>query len=287
MPLERSPQFKKQKWWPQPHDIDGSCSFEVDNGSIDTTIVPIAFYDEGLGAPSAIETNPENAAFAIVADQANCFVGSRINMIMAEFRWSLTSKFFDDNLPGIRFATMPIFMAFINDYTAIDELTSLEIQDVLEMQTESTDRQGGPLYVAAADMVEKTAGLGNLGANTPFLDTDVGIEGVAFSEENYYDMLAHNTLSEKLKSVQGGLKWEVLNANRPFIKKKYFIRPRTKAMNPFTYFGILIHVPEQGDVNQIGVITRDYTAATVYVDVDWSIRYNEWNPEFAFGKVTA
>ncbi len=285
MPQEKSPRFMKQKWWPQPHDIDGSCTFEVDNGSIDTTIVPLAFYDEGLGAPSAIETNPENAAFAIINDQANCFVGSRINMINAKFTIALTSKFFDDNLPAISIATMPIFLAFINDYTAIDELTSLEIQDILEFQTESTDRQGGPLYVAAADMVEKATGLGNLGANTPFLDTDVGIEGVAFSEENYYDMLAHTTLSEKLKSVQGGLKWEVLTANRPVIKKRFFIRPRTKAMNPFTYFGVMLHVPEQGDVNQIGVLTRDYTAATQYVDVDWHIRYNEWNPEFNMAKV--
>jgi len=286
MAREKAPKLMRQTWWPQPHRIDGGVTFEMDNDGIDTTIVPFAFYDEGLGAPSAIETHPENAAFSIVNDQANCFVNSRINVMLAELRFSLTSKFFDDNLSGIRFATMPIFMAFINDYTAIDELSSLEIQDILEMQTESTDNQGGPLYVAATDLPMKSGTtLGDLGANTPFLDTDVGIEGVAFSEANYYDMLAHGTNAEKLKSVQGGLHWEVINANRPFIKKRFFIRPKVKRMNKHTYFGVMIHVPAQGDVEQIGALTRDITAATQYLDVDWNIRYNEWNSEFNMSKV--
>ncbi len=280
MPFEKIPKLMRQTWFPQPHSISGGCSFEVDDATLDSTIVPIAFYDEGLGAPSSLESNPENAAFAIVGDQANCFVGSRINMITAEFRFNLTSKFFDDNLAGIRFATMPIFMAFKEDYEAIDELSSIEIQDVLEMQRETTTNQGGPLYVAATDLPVATAGDELLGVNTPFLDTDVGIEAVAFSANIYYNALQFLTIKEKLKKVQGGLKWEVLNADRPTIKKQIFIRPKVKAMNKFTYFGLLLHVPQHGETDQIGTITRDYTAATQYVDVSWHIRYNEWNPEF-------
>ncbi len=272
--------MRKQRWYPQPHRITAGITFELDDGAIDSTTIPIAFYDEGLGAPSARETNPRHASFAIVNDECNCFVGSNINLIAAEFRFSLTSKFFDDNLSGIRIGTMPIFMAFQNDYTAIDELSQLEIQDVLMMQTESTDRQGGPLYVATTDMAEKVATHGNLGANTPFLDTDVGIEGVAFNQDTYYNMLHFLTNSAKLKTVQGGLKWDVMSANRPFMKKKIFIRPKVKAMNPFTYFGLLVDVPAGGNARQIGVLTRDHTAATQYLDLDWDIRYNEWNPEF-------
>jgi len=285
MVSERVPKFMKQRWFPIPHDIQVGCSFEVDDSTFDSTIFPIAFHDEGLGAPSGKKANPENSGFAVVGDQANCHVDSRINVIDCQLRFSLTSKAFDDNLSGIRIGTMPIFMAFINDYTAIDELTSVEVQDVLEMQTESTDRQGGPLYVAAKDMVEKVAGIGNLGVNTPFLDTDVGIEAVAFSVDQYYDALHFLTIKEKLKKVQGGLRWDVMSANRPFMIKKYFIRPKVKRMNEFTYFGVLIHVPVQGGTDQIGVITRDYTAATQYVDVDMTCRYNEWNSEFDMARV--
>ncbi len=282
---EKVPQFRKQRWYPQPHNIQGSMAFECDDATLDSTIVPIAFYDEGLGAPSAIETNPTNAAFAVVADQPNCMVGSNINIITADFRFSLTSKALDDNLAGIRVGTMPIFMAFIDDYTAIDELSSTEVQDVLNMQTESTDRQGGPLYVVAKDMAIKAAGQNILGANVPFLDTTQAIESTAFSIGTFYDALQFMTIAPKLKKVQGGLRWDILDANRPNMIKNIFVRPKVKAMNPFTYFGLLVVVPIQGDTRQIGVITRDYTAATQYVDCDWNITYNEWNPEFNMSMV--
>ncbi len=186
---EKTPRMSRLEVYPQPHNLEGSCSFEFDDATLDSTIVPIAFYDEGLGAPTAQETHPENAAFAVVGDAANCFPNSTINVINAQFTFSLNSNFLDDNLMILKFATMPIHMAFINDYTAIDELSSLEVQDVLNMQTESTDRQGFPLFVAAKDLPEKTAGLGNLGVNQPGLDTDVGIEAVAFSPNNYYNAL--------------------------------------------------------------------------------------------------
>jgi len=282
---ERVPILMKKQWFPQPHRLNGSFSFEFDDNTLDATILPIAFYDEGLGAPSSIETHPENAAFAIINDQANCFVNSSINVVNAECRFSLTSKFIDDNLTQVRFATMPIHMAFINDYTAIDELTSLEVQDILMMQTESTDRQGGPLYVAATDLPEKIASLGNLGANQPFLDTDVGIEAVAFSQNNYYDSIQFLTIANKIKKVSSGLQWHMLTRNRPFLKYRVKIRPNVKRMNPFTFFGLLILGPGASGTDQPHVLTRDFTAATQYMDCDFDVRYNEWNQEFNMSKV--
>ncbi len=282
---ERVPILMKKKWYPQPHSIRGSFSFEFDDGTLDSTIVPLAFYDEGLGAPSTIETHPENAAFAVINDQANCFVDSSINIVNAEFRFSLNSNFMDDNLVTLRFATMPIHMAFINDYTAIDELTSIEVQDVIEMQTETTDRQGGPLYVAATDLSEKFAGSSNQGANQPFLDTDTGLEAVAFSEGVYYNALQFLTIKDKMRKVTSGLQWHQLTRQRPFLKYRVRIRPNVKRMNPFTFFGLLVHAVVVGSTEQPHTLTRDLVAATQYMDVDYEIRYNEWNQEFNMSKV--
>ncbi len=279
---ERIPRLMKQAWYPQPHVLSGGFSFEFDDATLDATIVPIAFYDEGLGTPSALETNPENAAFAVPADQANCFVNSSLNVVNAEFRFSLNSSFLDDNLTHIRFATMPIHMAFINDYTAIDELSSLETQDILNMQTESSDRQGGPLYVAAKDLPEKITNLANQGTNQAFLDTDVGIEAVAFDIGNYYNALQFLTIGPKLKKISSGLQWHIMSRNKPFIKYRLKIRPNVKRMNPFTFFGLMIVAPASGTVQQPHTITRDFVAATQYLDVDYDVRYNEWNQDFNF-----
>ncbi len=274
----------RTEWFPQPHDISGTCSFEFDNGALDTTIVPIAFYDEGLGAPGALETHPENAAFAVIADQANCFVNSRINSIFAEFQFSISKDFIEDNIAAVRMAVMPIHCAFLEDYTAADELSSATVSSVLELQTESSDRQGGPLYVAATDLPEKVSGGANLGVNTPFLDTDVGLEAVAFNSNSYYDAIHFLTIANKVRACSGGLRWFTLSQQKPYFRMRFNIVPKVKRMNPFTYYGLLVHGPVAGDVAQLPALT-ELTVDTDYVHCDWQIRYNEWNSDFNFAKI--
>ncbi len=280
----RVKQFTKVEMYAQPHQIGRQFAFELDDATLDSTIVPFAFYDEGMGAPTALETHPENAAFVVVAHQANCFINSRINLVLANLRFALTSKAIDDNLPAIRMAFMPIHMAFIDDYTAIDELSTLEVQDVLEMQTESTDNQGGPLYVAATDLPEPTASSAVYATTTPFLDTDTGLEAVAFSSGNFYNMLHFMTNSGKLKATQSGLRWFTLTPNRPVKEFDIGIVPKVKRMNKFTYFGCLIHVPILSNNDQV-VAGGDVTAATQYVTCTSRVRYSEWNIDFNSRKV--
>ncbi len=280
----RVKQFTKVEMYAQPHNIARSFAFELDDETLNSTIVPIAFYDEGLGTPTALETHPENAAFALVANQANCFINSRVNLVIAKLRFSLTSKALDENLPAVRMAFMPIHFAFIDDYTAIDELSTLEVQDVMHMQTESTDNQGGPLYVAATDLPEGTASSALFATTTPFLDTDTGLEAVAFVPNTFYNMMHFMTNSGKLKSVQSGLKWFTLSANNPTRSFDIRIVPKVKRMNKFTYFGCLIHVPIHSDGDQI-VNTGDITAATQYVECQIRARYSEWNQDFMSRKV--
>ncbi len=159
----------KTRWYPRVHNLRHSWFHGLETGVVNQyTILPIAMTDEGLGTPSGEETNPENAAFLEVT-MPNCFVDSRIDNIFAEFNISMTKPALEtDKLHIINFATMPIGMAFKEDYIAIDELTSLETQDVVEMQTEATDRQGFPLY-NTVKMVERTAGSATLHANVPGL----------------------------------------------------------------------------------------------------------------------
>ncbi len=280
----RVKQFTKVEMYAQPHDIRRGFAFELDDATLDATIVPFAFYDEGMGAPTALETHPENAAFAVIANQANCFINSRINLVLANIRVALTSKALDENLPAVRIGIMPIHMAFIDDYTAIDELSTLEVQDVLEMQTESTDNQGGPLYVAATDLPVAKAGTSLYATTTPFLDTTTTLEAVAFDPSVYYNMLHFMTNSGKLKVAQSGLSWFTIDANRPVKDFKISINPKVKRMNKFTYFGALITAPIHTLLDQIPS-TADITAATQYVSVHVRTRYSEWNQDFNSRKV--
>ncbi len=272
----------KTKWYPNVHEIKHSWLYRLDTATKDTTIYPLCMYDEGLGSPSTISTNPENSAFA-ETNNPNVHVDSRINVMFATLRLSLTKLFMTDNLTAIRFAIMPIHMAFIDDYTAIDELSSLETQDVVEMQTESTDRQGYPLY-ANVKMDEKYANSALLSAVVPGLTTTQVLESVAFSEDDYYDMLHYQTNAGKLKSIQGGLKWFTLTRRFPTMRFPIRLHSATKRANAYMFNGVLIHVPTVDTINQIP-ITADVTAAGKYLECAVSTRFNEWNQDFNFKKV--
>ncbi len=269
----------KVEEYPQPHSIDLSMLFELDNAAIDSTIIPWCLYDEGQGNPTALETNPRNASFAVTT-KPNCFVNSRIDQILGSITFAMTSKALDDNIPAIKVAFMPIKMAFIEDYTADDELSGLAVQEIVEMQTESTDRQGFPLYTGSANkIVEKFAGGATLHADMDGLTTTQVIEGVAFNVGTWYNSIHFQTNAGKIKSVTRGLKWITLTQTRPVAKVKIAIDSKTKRMNEFTFFGVLIHCPILGGIHQIPS-AGDITAATNYVSVDTFCRYNEWNHDF-------
>ncbi len=275
----------KTAWYPRPHDMRHSWANSLESTADNQgTIYPILMYDEGLGNPSAYEANPENAAF-VTTDSPNCYPESRIESVITQFNISMGAIAFDDNIPAIRVGYMPIMMAFKEPYIAIDELTSEEVQDVLELTTESTDRQGYPLW-NTINMAEKFTNGGLLGAGVLGLTANQKIEGVAFSIKSYYSMLQYKTNSGMLKKSQGGLKWLTLTPNRPVAKIKIRLRSSVKRMNPYTFFGVFIEVPDVGSSDQYAM-EADVTADALHVYTDVFCRYNEWNQDFDFRKVSA
>ncbi len=276
--------FMKSKWYPRPHDSQVTFGFGLETAvQNQATIIPILMHDEGLGAPTAYEAHPENAAF-VEAGEPNCFPQSRINLIQADLEFNLTkSCLVTDDIEAVKVGFMPIFMAFIEDYTAIDELTALETQDVLEMQTESTDNQGFPLW-NGVDMKVPKAGSNLLPANIPGLTATQAVEGITFSHGEYYDMLHFLTNGGKLKRVQGGLKWITLTRNRSTRKIRIRLRGKVKAMNKFTFFGVMcLCLPV---ASQLQFANAGDTTDLTHVQCSVRYRYNEWNEHFNMRKVT-
>jgi len=158
----------KSKWYPRPHSMKHRWGHSLDTAAVnDFTIYPIAMYDEGLGAPSTYEANPEHASF-VEAAEPNCFPESRIDNIFCQLTLNMGKPCITDSIRAVKVCYMPIFTAFPTDYTAIDNLSTLEIQDILELQMETTDRQGFPLY-NAVDMIAPFTGSTTLATNVPGL----------------------------------------------------------------------------------------------------------------------
>ncbi len=271
----------KTKWYPRPHEISESffLSAEIATGA---TIIPLMFYDEGLGTPSDEDTHPEHASFT-QALEANCFPQSRVDSIFAQLQVSLTKGAFEtDKVQALKYAFMPIFIAFKEPHQATDEKTTQSIDAILELQIEDTDRQAYPLY-NGTKVAEKYSGSATLPANQPGLTTTQVLEYVAFTGPDYYRALHYYTISELLKRVQGGLKWNIIKKQSPVHTIKLRLRRKSKNLLPYGFYGVLVWLPQVDTTYQLPV--SGDTTAIPHLTVSVMSRYNEWNPDFNFKRV--
>ncbi len=80
----------KTKIYPRPHNMVHSWGHGLESAVVNQgTIYPILMNDEGLGTPSAYESNPKNAAF-VEAAEPNCFPESRVDLVISELTLALT-----------------------------------------------------------------------------------------------------------------------------------------------------------------------------------------------------
>ncbi len=267
--------MSKLPMYPRPHVLDNSFNLSINVAGKDSTIYPLIIQDEGLGTPSGYSSNPQNAAFAEAATP-NCYPDSRINSIMARFRIALTKGcVHTDLIEEMNIVVIPIFMSFKENYTAIDEVSSEEVQDSLEMQYESTDRQGYPLY-NATDLTGDNLSLSN---DVPGLTGGNTIEGITFLLDNLYNTLQYRTISGKTSASIG--KIQILTIKRrqhKIYNLKIRLTDKVKRMNPFTFCGVLFHIPAQQLSQQIGNIADD--SAIDHINIAVESRYLERNENF-------
>lgn len=271
--------IKREKEYPLPHNFASGAS-----GSLQASIFsnwPEIIHDDAR-IPAAIFTNPEHLSFAEYAGP-NCCPDSEVTTIFTEIRFTLTTGFLQtDGLGALRVMFLPIGSAF-EDQLAIDELSSVEVQDVIEMERETTDRQTFPTW-SGTDLNVKFTSSTALHADVPDAAATPQ-ETVVFDIDLYYDAINFLTIAGKLRSITKGIRWLTLTANNP--TRRVLIRQtgKTKFMNPFTYKGILWGVPIAGSKYQIPM-AADTTAVNHYL-VEQNTRYLEWNNMFHPEKVSA
>ncbi len=272
----------KSTWYPRPHNMKHSWSYNLESVAGDWTSYPIIMHDEGLGAPSTYESHPSHPSFVETA-APNCFPESTISNLFVELTLFMTKIALEtDKLHMVNMAFMPIYLAFKEDYEAIDELSSVEIQDVLMYEKETTDRQGHPLW-SVDKMTARFSGSNLLDALVPGLTTTQQIEAVDFIPENFYDALQFMTISKKLRNAVGGLKHVILTRQRPIRKFRIGLNSKVKRMNPFASCSILIGAPVIDTHEQIPIGAD--TSAAQHVGAKIDVRYLEWNEHFNHSRV--
>ncbi len=195
-------------------------------------------------------------------------------------------------LPSLLFEYALISCAFPEDLDAKDEKSGLTVKAILELQSETTDRQCYPLYTGDNLLSGST-----LHAEVPGLTAGQTIEAVNWETDVVLDQMRYGRVKGLLKKLLPiGIR-----RKRVQFKDKVggharisfnFVPSNSKFINPYTFLGLMIKVPQVSAVNS--AIQRDQdqmaliTETTVDTDVlwfVWSVRFNERNPDFHMGKV--
>ncbi len=264
----------KKKLFPQVHVLENKFELSLSVTNKQSTIYPVIMQDEGLPAPDTIETNPENSTFAEV-NKANCHRDSKVFFARVVLEFSMAKGAIETDFARVmRMATFPISTAFLENLEATNDLTSEQVEDICELQHETTDKQCFPLWNGT-----KLTGLfPDLGDTTGSgLTTNGNIEGVTFVENKIYDALQYFTNGKKVRNTLGSIRWRTISRDRVY-RISYTIKSKTKAINPYTFFGIGILVPKEATYNQFG-IAADFSAIS-HIHVKVSARYNEYNDSF-------
>lgn len=270
----------KKKIYPRPHNNGLMLRLVPATTTKLSVNVPILRYDEGLGDPAAYNAHPEHTSFAEV-DDTGCYPESRVNKIFTEIRMSASDQMWaTDDISHITAYVIPWYVAFKEDLTAIDEKTSFEIQDLLALQFETTDRQTFPLYSG----VKTDGDIKEIGATEPGLTTNTLMECIAdYSLENLYDMLQYGTISKKLSSVIGKITRVNIKRDKTVTLRYTRANPKIKYLNEYAACGFIIHVPAAATIYQDRASSAITTAT--YVNTVIKSRYLEWNENFDHTKV--
>ncbi len=267
--------------YPLPHNGGFSFGLSSENVARDSTIIRFFGMNEQFINPEAVHVNPGNALFAEEGGSAICR-GSIIPRLNLTFHINMTKGAIEtDKMRAIKVQFMPIYTAFLDSLDAIDEKTGEDIESIIEMQHDVTDKCAFPLY--SGTKLQNTAPIVmNSRAFTEVfgvvgLTTNNTPESVAFDSEKFYDALQYYSNAGKMKAHIGRMRTVVVTRDRPFqYHSNNFTFPTVKRGNPYMFCGMLYHVPAGIDQFYTAGDTTDIDA----VHIKGRYRYDEWNTAF-------
>ncbi len=266
---------------PLPHNFGNVTVLYGEDETKNSMIFTLLRTSEACLAPDTIEVNPEHASFG---EDVGALIqkGSIVPRINLRIYANMTKDAIEtDKMRTIKFNWMPIYISFLDSLEAEDSKTAVQIEDILELQHDTTNKDVYPLHSTV-----------KLGGNHPLsnknavevlgdygLTTTAVQESVAFDKQLFFDALQYYTNSGMLKRVTGKMRTVTIGRDRPYVyHSNNFTNPSVKRGNPYTFCGILYHVPQGDSADQ--VFGSSDTTNITHLRVSTQVRFDEWNPDF-------
>ncbi len=267
---------------PLPHNFSYNFTLQAELTTKDATILTLFRASQAVNAAESIEVNPTNASFGEETG-ALCQMNSIVPKISFNMKFALTKGAIEtDKMRTMQVKWMPIYTAFLDSLEAYDIKSNQQIEDIIEMQHDTTNQDAYPLF-SGVDLAVGTQPMATKNATEVFgdigLSVDTKLESVAFDEDDFWDTLSYKTNASKLRKHIGKIHNVTVSRDRPYSYYSNNVTEGTvKRGNMYTFCGILIWVPQAGSTGQ--TFQAADTTAIDHLYCTATVRYDEWNPDF-------
>ncbi len=289
--MPKPPAGFKAETYPLRHKFAysfGLSCFDAPNNSTICTLVKN--YTDATNAPKTITVNPHGDAFEVETG-AICGGMSIIDRLRLTLKFSLTENSTHiEDVQGLQMSWTPIFFSFPEKLDAADITTSTTVASILSLTKDATKEDITPAFatklLTTGTTSEKAHPVSSANFTEVFgtlnLTTNTGMEGVPHDQEVLISALKYYTNKGALKACIGRTRSFTLNSQggksiRTFHIRK-FVPRAVRRIVPYSFFGILIHVPLTTDVEQHFHAPTPATGL-IHVGVKVLCAYDEWNPE--------
>ncbi len=286
MVYSRPPRGYRSQEHPLPHNFEYQFDLDVEDETKNSTICTLFRSSRAAFGVEAVEVNPTHNNFAEETG-ATIFQGSIIPKISVNMvAWMNLDAYELDSVENFMFKWMPIYTSFLNTLDAKNAGTpASDIETILELQHDTANQDTYPLFAGTklaggnhplSTVTDSNEALGDVG-----LTTTAVMESVAFDEPAFWDAKHYYTNAGMLNKVSGRMNTIHLNYRRQPYKyfSNNFTQPMVKRGNPYTFCGILFHMPQADSFLQYCDST-DINTSVAHIHIGMQVSYDEWNPDF-------
>jgi len=276
----------KAEMYPLHHRLNYACLLDLLVATKNSCMITLVKNYKAANLPQTIKVNPHDDSF-LVETGAICGPMSIIDKLRMSLTISMTeASQFTDHMQSIKGFWRPIFFSFPEKLDAADLKTTTTVASILSLTKDATQEDITPAHSTKLATSTSTANFPASTANftevfgTMNLTTNVAPEGVPHNETTFQSALRYYTNKGALRACVGGTRYFTLTQNRPSYHTniRKFVPSAVRRIVPYSFFGILIHIPVMGDPEQV-IQAPDPSATAGHIGVTCLINYDEWNPE--------
>ncbi len=278
----------KAEMYPLRHRFNYAVGLQGATAAENSTILTLVKNYKGSIAAQSIFVNPHHGSLDVETG-AICGKMSIIDKLKLSLTFSLTKNATTtDKIAGLKCLWMPIFFSFPEKLDAVDDVSTTSVASILSLTKDATQEDITPAFAGKLDTTGpsdtthpiSTVNLVSETLTILNLTTDLTMEGVPWNQTTFLKALKYYTNKGALKACVGRTRNFTLTENhrvQSFFINKFVPKPIRRIV-PYTYFGILLHMPLGSDIEQ-HYTESNLNSTLPHIGVKAHITYDEWNPE--------